>query len=83
MIIFGIKFWAWGSKLTARIWHCAQCGFEGQFIEKKGMRFFTLYWVIPTIPLSGISSMVQCPNCKTRYSPNSQIVNAPDSLPSA
>ena len=81
MIIFGIKFWAWGSKLTEQIWHCAQCGFQGQFIEKKGMRFFTLYWVIPLIPVSRVTSMVQCPTCKTRYSPNSQPVYSPDSLP--
>lgn len=67
MIIFGIKFWAWGSELTPNVWHCAKCNYQGQFIQKKGMNFLTFYWIIPTIPVSGIKEMVQCPNCKTRY----------------
>lgn len=67
MIVFGIKFWAWGSQLTHDVWRCAKCGYNGQFTIKKGMKFITLYWVIPTIPVSGITELVQCPNCKTRY----------------
>ena len=67
MIVFGIKFWAWGSQLTNEVWRCLKCGYNGQFIQKKGMKFITLYWIIPTIPVSGISEIVQCPNCKTQY----------------
>ena len=70
MIVFGIKFWAWGSQLTNEVWRCAKCGYNGQFVQKKGMKFITLYWIIPTIPVSGITDLVQCPNCKTRYEAN-------------
>ncbi|RYX85692.1 hypothetical protein EON83_04970 [bacterium] len=77
MIIFGIKFWAWGSSTTQRIWKCWKCGFEGQFIEKKGMNFITLYFVIPTIPVSGVKTLVECPRCKTRYEDNPNNTSAP------
>ena len=75
MIIFGIKFWAWGSQLTNEIWHCVRCGYDGQFIQKKGMKFITLYWIIPTIPVSGIQEIAQCPNCKAQY--DAKTPNAP------
>ena len=61
MIVFGIKFWAWGSQLTQQVWRCAKCGYNGQFIQKKGMKFITLYWIIPTIPVSGISEIGAVP----------------------
>ncbi len=67
MIIFGTKFWAWGSALTREIWRCAKCGYQGQFIQKSGMTFLTLYWIIPIVPVSGMKKMAQCPKCKTRY----------------
>lgn len=70
MIVFGTKFWAWGSNLTRDIWRCAQCGHSGQFIEKSGLNCITLYWIIPVLPISGIKKMVQCPNCKARYEDN-------------
>jgi hypothetical protein len=31
------------------------------------MRFITLFFFVPVIPLSGVRSMLQCPACKTRY----------------
>jgi rubrerythrin len=73
MIIFGTKFWAWGSALTRDIWRCAQCGHSGQFTLKSGMNFITLYWIIPVIPISGVKKMVQCPNCKARYEADSYV----------
>lgn len=48
-------------------WRCADCGTQGQFIKKSGMRFITLFFIIPVIPISGVSKMVQCPKCGTRY----------------
>lgn len=80
MIIFGTKFWAWGSALTQQMWHCANCGYQGQFIQKKGMTFLTFYWIIPVIPVSGVRSMAQCPKCKTRYEDNPN--DAPSGPPS-
>ena len=71
MIVFGTRFFSWGSALTERIWRCSKCGHEGQFVQKSGMRFFTIYWIIPIFPVSGMKKMVQCPNCKTRYQDNS------------
>ncbi len=70
MIIIGTKFFAWGSALSQRIWNCSKCGFQGQFIEKKGMNFITLYIVIPLIPISGVKHLAECPKCKTRYENN-------------
>lgn len=81
MLIFGTKFWAWGSALTQAIWTCSKCGFHGQFIEKKGMTFFTLYWIIPIFPVSGMKQLAQCPQCKTRYQNNTPPGGANGSQP--
>jgi len=67
MIIIGTKFFVWGSMLPAFASWCGQCGVEAPFIMKKGMRFITIFFVIPDIPISGISEIRQCPNCGTRY----------------
>jgi hypothetical protein len=37
------------------------------FILKKGMRFITLFFIIPIIPISGVQHLMQCPVCGTRY----------------
>ncbi|MEP6925190.1 MAG: zinc-ribbon domain-containing protein [Pyrinomonadaceae bacterium] len=49
---------------------CGQCGTQTQFIEKSGMRFITLFFIVPVIPISGVSKLIQCPNCKARYQTN-------------
>ncbi len=67
MIIIGTKFFVWGSQLAAHVSRCGNCGTVAPFILKKGMRFITIFFVIPVIPISGISDMAQCPNCGTRY----------------
>jgi len=67
MIIIGTKFFVWGSGLTAQAMRCGQCGTTAQFILKKGMRFITIFFVIPICPISGIKEMTQCPNCGARY----------------
>jgi len=66
-IIIGYRFLSWGSERTSYNMHCGQCGTIAPFIIKKGMRFITLFFVIPVLPLSGIKQMVQCPNCGARY----------------
>jgi len=67
MIIIGIRFFTWGSERTGEAMHCGQCGATTPFILKKGMRFITIFFIIPVIPISGISQLVECPNCRTRY----------------
>ncbi len=67
MLIIGVRFFTWGSDRTADAMHCGQCGAITPFIIKKGMRFITLFFIIPVIPISGINHILQCPNCKTRY----------------
>jgi hypothetical protein len=37
---------------------------------KKGMRFVTIFFVIPIFPISGVNQLLECPNCKTRYQVN-------------
>ena len=67
MLIIGSRFFTWGSELTTQQHHCGQCGTVAQFIKKNGMRFITLFFIIPVLPISGVQHMMECPNCKTRY----------------
>ena len=67
MLIIGLRFFTWGSQHTPDAIRCGQCGFAGSFIEKKGMRFITLFFIVPVLPVSGVKHLVQCPNCKARY----------------
>lgn len=67
MIIIGTRFFTWGRDRTAQQNRCAQCGAVSAFIVKKGMRFLTLFFIIPVFPLSGVKHLVQCPNCGARY----------------
>ncbi|MBA3944433.1 MAG: zinc-ribbon domain-containing protein [Herpetosiphonaceae bacterium] len=67
MIIIGSRFFTWGSDRAAQPSHCGKCGTVAQFIVKRGMRFITLFFIIPIIPISGVRHLVQCPNCGTRY----------------
>ena len=67
MLIVGINVFFWGSEQAAELMRCGKCGFAGQFILKKGMRFLTFFFILPTIPLSGLMHAAECPQCKTRY----------------
>jgi DNA-directed RNA polymerase subunit RPC12/RpoP len=65
--VIGTKFITWGSEKTDETIRCSQCGALTQFNEKTGMRFITLFFVIPVIPISGKKPMIECPNCKARF----------------
>ncbi len=67
MLIWGWKVFAWGSNLTPETLRCGTCGMSAQFIEKTAMRFFTIFFIIPLIPLSGKMRLIECQKCKTRY----------------
>ena len=69
-LIIGTKFFTWGSAKTPEMIRCSQCGTVTQFTEKTGMRFLTLFFIVPTIPLSGKKKMIECPNCKARFEAN-------------
>lgn len=71
MLIIGVRFFTWGADRTDQLMHCGQCGATATFLVKQGMRFITLFFIIPVIPISGISHILQCPNCRTRYQPTS------------
>ena len=66
-MIIGTKLFAWGSKLTDQEFRCQACGTMAQFVEKTAMRFVTLFFVIPVIPISRKMRLVECQRCKTRY----------------
>lgn len=66
-LIIGTKYFTWGSERTNRQMRCTQCGIVAEFTEKSGMRFLTLFFIIPTIPLSGKKKLIECPNCKARF----------------
>lgn len=65
--VIGTKFITWGSEKTNEMMRCPQCGTLAHFTEKTGMRFITLFFVIPTIPISGKNKIIECPNCKARF----------------
>jgi len=53
MLIIGTKVFFWGSELTAELMRCGTCGNVAQFIQKTGMRFIVLCFIVPIIPISG------------------------------
>ena len=67
MLIFGTKFRESAGTQSRQISRCTNCGFEGQFIERSGRNYFTLYFVIPVFPVGSASRFAECPQCKTRY----------------
>jgi hypothetical protein len=69
MLIIGIRLFFWGSQLSQAM-HCAKCGYAGPFFLKKGMRFITVFFIIPLIPVSGVMHVAECKQCKTRYQAN-------------
>jgi len=70
MLIIGIRLFFWGSELTSELMRCGQCGNVAHFLKKTGMRFITVFLIIPVIPVSGVMHVAECPNCKTRYKAN-------------
>lgn len=66
-LVIGTKFITWGSAKTPETIRCSQCGTLAQFVEKTGMNFITLFFVVPTIPISGKKRMIECSNCKARF----------------
>ncbi len=70
MLIIGTKLFTWGSQQTPEPFHCSACGTLTQFVEKTAMRFVTLFFFIPVIPISGKLRLIECPRCKTRFERN-------------
>jgi hypothetical protein len=68
-LIIGVDYFTWGSERTIQPIQCGNCGTLTTFIMKKGMRFVTLFFFVPVVPVSGITHLVQCPNCGIRYQP--------------
>jgi hypothetical protein len=68
-LIIGVDYFTWGSERTIQPIQCGNCGQLTTFIMKKGMRFVTLFFFVPVVPVSRITHLVECPNCKIRYQP--------------
>lgn len=68
--IIGTHFLTWGSE-TGEQMRCGKCGTVSAFTKKQGMRFITLFFIIPVIPISGVKHLLQCPVCGTKYQANS------------
>jgi len=66
-LVIGTKFITWGSNKTNEMIRCSQCGTVGQFAEKTGMNFITLFFLLPVIPISSKKKMIECLNCKARF----------------
>jgi predicted RNA-binding Zn-ribbon protein involved in translation (DUF1610 family) len=67
IFIIGTRFFSWGSEAAGRSFRCPQCGAVGAFAAKKGMRFITLFFIIPVVPISGVRRLLQCPTCGARF----------------
>jgi hypothetical protein len=65
--IIGTRFFTWGSQPTPQPMQCGRCGTLSYFKQKSGMRFITLFFIVPVIPISGVSQLAECPTCKARY----------------
>ena len=65
-LIIGTRFVTWGSGPSGKQMRCGKCGTVGEFINKQGMRFITLFF-IPVVPVSGTKRLLQCPTCGTRF----------------
>lgn len=65
--VIGTKFFTWGAQPTDELIRCSQCGALTKFTEKIGMNFITLFFIIPTIPISGKKKMIECPSCRARF----------------
>lgn len=68
--IIGTHFFTWGSQPAPSQMRCGKCGTVGTFTRKQGMRFITLFFIIPVIPISGVTQMLQCSVCGTKYRAN-------------
>lgn len=66
-VIIGTRFFTWGSGQTAQSMRCGKCGTVTNFLTKSGMRFITIFFIVPVIPISGVKNLLQCPTCGTRY----------------
>lgn len=66
-LIIGTHFFTWGAQRMQTPTRCSRCGATQPFIEKKGMRFITLFFIVPVLPISGVKHLIECPNCKARY----------------
>jgi len=66
-LIIGTKFITWVSAKTPETIRYSRCGTLAQFTEKTGMNFITLFFLVPTIPISSKKKMIECPNCKARF----------------
>jgi hypothetical protein len=69
--IIGTRFFTWGSEPAFNQMRCGKCGTVGVFKKKKGMRFITLFFIIPVIPISDVKTLLQCPVCGTKFQTNS------------
>jgi hypothetical protein len=65
--IIGTRFFSWGSARAPDVMRCGQCGTAANFTVRKGMRFITLFFIVPIIPISGVRELLQCPSCGARY----------------
>ena len=68
-LVAGTRTILWGSDRTPGVRTCANCGFSGQFIQKKAIRTLALFFVIPVLPLGKIRHLHECPSCHTRFPP--------------
>ncbi|MCY7377693.1 MAG: zinc ribbon domain-containing protein [Pyrinomonadaceae bacterium] len=61
------KYFTWGSRQTTSPIRCSQCNIVAPFTGKTGMNFLTLFFIMPTIPISSKKKLIECPNCKARF----------------
>jgi hypothetical protein len=67
IFIIGMRLFTWGAEPSGQQLRCSKCGAVGGFVLKKGMRFITVFFIVPVLPISGVKQILQCSTCGTRF----------------
>ncbi len=67
LLIIGTRLFTWGCMPAAQAIRCGKCGAVAYFLEKTAIRFVTIFFFIPIIPISGMMKLIECPRCSTRF----------------
>lgn len=63
ILLFGTKTFRWGQTYTDYVRSCPRCGFFGHLKRQKRLRTMALFFLVPILPLGGVSTVDACPQC--------------------
>jgi hypothetical protein len=78
-IVFGFRV-LWRTIAEGRF-RCPHEGTEQPFRRQRGRRWFTVFFVVPVIPLNEVGESVQCASCRRRFAVEAAATPSPGSAP--